>query len=105
MPKCRIIHCIAKISFLKKEGIEERNSYERRVYESVDDKSLSYAISQYFTLKDASGTNGLIADVTIGDAHIESRRGQASASFLHVLINFVSCLNEETFIIFIMQMR
>ena len=31
---------IAKISF-KKKGIKEKNSYERRVYESVDDESLS----------------------------------------------------------------
>ena len=28
----------------KKEGIIENNSYERRAYESVDDKSLSYAL-------------------------------------------------------------
>ena len=35
---CRII----KISFSKKEGIKKKkNSYERRVYESVVDESLS----------------------------------------------------------------
>ena len=30
-----------KISFSKKEGIKKKVSYERRVYESVDDESLS----------------------------------------------------------------
>ena len=35
------IHCISKIPFLKKEGIIKKKSYERHVYESVDDKSLS----------------------------------------------------------------
>ena len=30
-----------KISFLKKEGVKKKISYERRVYESVDDQSLS----------------------------------------------------------------
>ena len=39
--KGRNIICIAKISFLKKEGITKKISYERRVYESVNDKSLS----------------------------------------------------------------
>ena len=29
----------------------EKNSYERRAYESVDDRSLSYAISQKLTEK------------------------------------------------------
>ena len=37
----RNIYHIAKISLLKKEGIKENISYERRVYESVDDESLS----------------------------------------------------------------
>ena len=31
----------AKIMILNKEGIIEKNSYERRAYESVDEKSLS----------------------------------------------------------------
>ena len=31
--------CMAKISILKKEGIIEKNSYERRAYESVDYRS------------------------------------------------------------------
>ena len=29
-----------RISILKLEGIMEKNSYERRIYESVDDRSL-----------------------------------------------------------------
>ena len=33
--------CIAKNSILKWEGIIKKNSYERRDYESVDEKSLS----------------------------------------------------------------
>ena len=33
--------CTAKISILNKEGIIEKNSYERRAYESVDDRSHS----------------------------------------------------------------
>ena len=32
---------ITKISIVKLEGIIEKNSYERRDYESVDEKSLS----------------------------------------------------------------
>ena len=32
---------VVKISFFKREGIMEKISYERFVYESVDDKSLS----------------------------------------------------------------
>ena len=38
--------CMAKISILKKEGIIEKNTYERRAYESVDERSHSYAICQ-----------------------------------------------------------
>ena len=33
--------CMAKISILKKEGIIEKISYERRAYESVDNRSHS----------------------------------------------------------------
>ena len=33
--------CMTKISILKKEGIIEKISYERRAYESVDDRSHS----------------------------------------------------------------
>ena len=43
---------IAKILILNKEGIIEKNSYERRAYESVDEKSLSYAMSQKTTKKE-----------------------------------------------------
>ena len=32
---------IDRITNLKKEGVKEKNSYDRRVYESVDDESLS----------------------------------------------------------------
>ena len=41
--------CMAKISILKKEGIIEKISYERRTYESVDEKSHSKVISQKST--------------------------------------------------------
>ena len=40
VPEGRNIYRISKISFLKK-GIQEKISYEHRVYESVDDESLS----------------------------------------------------------------
>ena len=42
---------LLKIRFKKKEGIMGKISYERRAYESVDDRSLSYAISQNVTGK------------------------------------------------------
>ena len=35
------VHELAKISILKLERITKKNSYERRDYESVDEKSLS----------------------------------------------------------------
>ena len=35
------MRCSAKILNSNKEGIIEKNSYERRAYESVDEKSLS----------------------------------------------------------------
>ena len=41
--------CMAKISILKKEGIIENISYERRAYDSVDDRSHSYIISRKST--------------------------------------------------------
>ena len=41
VPKNRKIPYIAKILFIKKEGIGNKISYERRVYESVDDRSPS----------------------------------------------------------------
>ena len=37
---------MAKISILKIEGIIEKISYERRAYESVDDRSHSLALPQ-----------------------------------------------------------
>ena len=37
---------MAKISILKKKGSSKKNSYERRAYESVDDRSHSWFISQ-----------------------------------------------------------
>ena len=40
---------IIKISFSNKEGIKKKISYERRVYESVDEESLSWASSQNLT--------------------------------------------------------
>ena len=39
--KCFLYYSSAKIMILNKEGIIEKNSYERRDYESVDEKSLS----------------------------------------------------------------
>ena len=36
--------CIAKILILKQEGIIQKISYERRDYESVGEKSLSYTM-------------------------------------------------------------
>ena len=43
--------CMAKISILKKEGIIEKFLYERRAYESVDNKSNFKVISQKSTEK------------------------------------------------------
>ena len=37
---------MTNITVLKKEGIIEKDSYERRVYESVDVRRLSYVISR-----------------------------------------------------------
>ena len=48
---------IANISFLK-EGIKEKISYDGRVYESVDNESLSYAISQNLTGKNFQSLMG-----------------------------------------------
>ena len=41
----------AKILILNEEGIIEKISYERRAYESVDDKRLSYVMSRKTTKK------------------------------------------------------
>ena len=50
---------IDKISILKLEGIIKKISYERRDYESVDEKSLSKAMSRKNYEKKNSGTKGL----------------------------------------------
>ena len=42
---------IAKISILKLEGTIKKISYERLEYESVDEKSLSYAMTRKTTKK------------------------------------------------------
>ena len=41
LPNGNYSYRIIKISFSKKEGIKKKISYEWRVYESVDDESLS----------------------------------------------------------------
>ena len=41
LPNGNYSYRIIKISLSKKEGIKKKNSCERRVYESVDDESLS----------------------------------------------------------------
>ena len=41
LPNGNYSYRIIKISFSKIEGIKKKISYERRVYESVDDESLS----------------------------------------------------------------
>ena len=50
---------IDKISNLKLEGIIKKDSYERRDYESVEEKSLSQAICLEKLWKKNSGTKGL----------------------------------------------
>ena len=42
---------IGKISILKLKGIIKKISYERRDYESVDEKNLSWAMTQKTTKK------------------------------------------------------
>ena len=42
---------MGEISILFQEGIIKKMSYERRDYESVDEKSLSYAVSRKTTKK------------------------------------------------------
>ena len=42
----------------EKEGTIEKNSYERRAYESVDDRSHSWAISQKSTEKKTQALMG-----------------------------------------------
>ena len=50
---------IGKISILKLEGIIKKISYERRDYESVDEKSLSLRLCLEKLQKKNSGTKGL----------------------------------------------
>ena len=45
------VHELTKISILKIEGIIEKISYERRDYESVEEKSLSQDMSRKITKK------------------------------------------------------
>ena len=49
---------IHKISILKLEGIIKKISYERRDYESVDEKSLSKAMSRKTTKKRIQALKG-----------------------------------------------
>ena len=49
LPSVVHVQHLAKISFFKLEGIMDEISYERRVYESVDDKSLFRDVSQKST--------------------------------------------------------
>ena len=49
MPSAHKSVRIAKISILKLEGIIKKISYERRDYESVDENSLSEALSRKTT--------------------------------------------------------
>ena len=49
---------IYKISILKLEGIIKKISYERRDYESVDEKSLSKAMSRKTTKKRIQALKG-----------------------------------------------
>ena len=51
---------IDKILILELEGIIKKISYERHEYESVDEKSLSKAMSRKNYEKKNSGTKGLI---------------------------------------------
>ena len=50
-PIVPIWHRLAKILILIKEGIIKKNSYDRRDCESIDEKSLSLAMSRKTTKK------------------------------------------------------
>ena len=50
-PSVLIWHRLVKLSILILEGIIKKISYERRDYESVDEKSLSQAMSRKTTKK------------------------------------------------------
>ena len=51
LPSVLIWHRLAKLSILILEGIIKKISYERRDYESVDEKSLSWVMSRKTTKK------------------------------------------------------
>ena len=57
LPNGTICSRTDNISLLKKEGIIEKNYYTRRAYESVHNKSLSWAISK-FDEKKVLNSNG-----------------------------------------------
>ena len=57
-PVLRLYNAVLKISILNKEGIIKKISYERRDYESVDEKSLSLGYVPKKQQK-KEGTNGL----------------------------------------------
>ena len=59
VPEGRNIYCITKILFLKRRD-QEKISYERRIYESVDDESLFLSYISKFDGENVSGTNGII---------------------------------------------
>ena len=59
LPSVRKSERIAKISILKLEGTIKKISYEPRDYESVDEKSLSWALSRKTTKEKNSGSKGL----------------------------------------------
>ena len=58
MPSAHKSVRISKISILKLEGIIKKISYERRDYESVDEKGLSYALSRKTTKRRIQALKG-----------------------------------------------
>ena len=59
VPSAHKFALIAKISILKLEGIIKKISYDRRDYESVGEKNLSYSLFRKTTKKKNSGSKGL----------------------------------------------
>ena len=75
----------------KKRRDHEKNSNGRLVYESVDDKSLSYALSQYLTGIKASGSNGVNyshfnIEILQKFVHLQNIRGNFFKNILNVYI-------------------
>ena len=60
LPSAAYMRRSAKILILIEEGIIKKISYKRRDYESVDEKSLSLAMSRKTMKKKNSGSKGLI---------------------------------------------